>query len=228
MHESFIARPYDETAPLVEALQVQMCHQSRQVRDLLDRIAAIGIEPYPLTPRPRAYATQVFSTPELLEQILSYLDTADLLRANTVNRSFHSVLLGSQKLERILGLTPQPLDDGTTPYFSPSSFGWRSIVEEERSGPWADLPTSPEGIPFALTWAAADCGSLGQRPQAMLISQPPTLNAAMTSLCCNRALGTLTVSVVSAGLTCGDLKDACRKLLPSHHNCPDAQPLEHD
>lgn len=64
-----------------------------------------------------AKAQQVFDTPELLEEIISYLDTPGKLEVIEVQRTWHNTILGSTRLQKTLGLVAY--HDGF--YYSPFS-----------------------------------------------------------------------------------------------------------
>ncbi|PPJ49662.1 hypothetical protein CBER1_02207 [Cercospora berteroae] len=69
---------------------------------LVDKMS--NLAPPLLRPTSGAAALKVFQTPELLEQILTYLPTREKLNCMLVQRRWYDTILGSTKLKRLLGL----------------------------------------------------------------------------------------------------------------------------
>ncbi|TKA71458.1 hypothetical protein B0A55_07799 [Friedmanniomyces simplex] len=150
-------------------------------------------------------AQRVLELPELLENVLQYLEIPDILRFQQVNRSACASVDGSPRLQSTLSLRPDPAGSPLRLPFAdanlfpqPAGFICSSHGQHAR-------PDTPEGQALVTAHFLS------------LVGQPLRIGAR-----CRR------IKVKSdTGITVGDLYDAMRKIQEEHRLCPHAARIEH-
>ncbi|KAK4611669.1 DNA-directed RNA polymerase II subunit RPB1 [Fulvia fulva] len=117
-----------------KALQDARTHTAT-LKTHLDRLWKIIPPAKHVSEESAAKAQQVFDTPELLEDIISYLNTPGKLKVMGVQRTWRNTILGSTRLQKAIGLLPY--DDGI--YYSPFSkrfYGGTYSLLNQRNFGW--------------------------------------------------------------------------------------------
>ena len=185
-------------------------------------------------------AHRTFAVPELLEMILNYVDTPDILSFQHVNHALYDTINESSNLQRLLSLRA---DDRGSPIRMP----FREYTHRTRGGFFCyaalrkhPLPLDTERQNIITISAAfadrrrrgADCHHrlprIGARWRRMFICQPPVHKMEAKTTCC-AAISSVESPPHSAGLTIGDLHDASDRLAAEHCMCVQAsRARDHD
>lgn len=148
-----------------------------------------------------AKAQETFNIPELMEMILGYLSTQDLLLAMEVNKSFADSVLSSNKLQIKLCLKAATNTDWFTDFQygglgrqGPFSFSCRVDWEDHHLRPAPERESEVHikaQFHIARRWygqglpdKSARLPLLGSRCRAMLICQPPIKEIIARPSCC--------------------------------------------
>ena len=187
----------------------------------------------PVTARPPPAdpigAVQVFNVPELVEQVLLYLDPHSICQAAQACRPMADALSTSSKLKRKLSLIAD------TNCFTHSIFeghGWSNLrcrLHIQRSRYASALPnTSGVNGEMISDFPALALPRLGVRPRAILVCQPPITEIySYVDGCYCKVDGhrgkyqpCLTITD-SNGITYGHLVDLAQRLRQDHVNRPE-------
>lgn len=166
-------------------------------------------------------ALKVFETPELAEEILTYLPVLDLLRAQQVNRMMRDVVQASTKLQRQLFLKP-----GQTKHLRVLNLGDGSKTIDIGTDDEPEF-TADEKIVELLVTFAKWLPRLGSRVRRMQLCQPPIHVMRYVPTCCGQAsedeIGGHPLRIRNEeGLTLGDLRNAAENLMAKHKLCLNA------
>lgn len=132
------------------------------------------------TTRSGCLAKEVFEIPELLEYVLSYLDSGQLLLTYSVSRQFFDVIQGSLKLKRKLGLQP----DNPTVVTFPPTYSKANLLLRASDLNIHREPTPSKVIVTISRIGGNKLGILGSRCRAMLVCQPPAQEMKIYPSCC--------------------------------------------
>ncbi|KAF7196589.1 hypothetical protein HII31_01959 [Pseudocercospora fuligena] len=210
----------------------------------------------PATDASAAKAQEVFSTPELMEEILTYLPTDEKLSAMEVQRYWRDTVNGSVKLKRLLGLLP--MEKNPTHFYSAFSSRYHDTDKfpsghfEEiypycRSGNCYDDPDEEpdenenpepveETIELDICSFIRQSHGFGTRVRQMLLCSGPPLTQ-MQATMFDPCMTTQTRPSVytdlgtissdsSLGFTVGELLDTLAVLRKKHAKCID-EPYDH-
>ncbi|KAK5738361.1 hypothetical protein LTR17_006080 [Elasticomyces elasticus] len=202
-------------------------------------------EMQPLDPLPSEStpaAVKVFDLPELLEEVLGYVDTFDILRFHQVNQSARASINGSPRLRTALGLRAAPAGSRLwIPFNLPSALSPMTAnfqlykYEPRDSEPIElDIDPSPTGqrqvrLRGEFRVSQGKAAKIDERCRGMYITQPPVKDARVLLACCSGAV-ILKQQVIQsdAGITIGMLWDVRSELLEKHKFCPHAALDLHD
>lgn len=138
-------------------------------------------------------ARRVFDIPEVLEQMLSYLDTIELLRAMEVDRTMYQAIESSPLLQERLFLRPVADAHLKVPFLA-------SLSRLRERGLKRGTPSPSPGFPLFTCRASPDASTrlagimakfsrelprIGKRCRAMLVCQPPIHTMGVYALCCS-------------------------------------------
>nr|POF26348.1 hypothetical protein CFP56_22497 [Quercus suber] len=200
-----------------------------QIQDLAYNLQDI-VEP---TARPSeasaAVARQVFAIPELMEHVLSYLEPADLLVAQRMNRSANMAVRSSLRLQRQLHLRSDRSIYFSTAFHKDNFPGLSVDVRKTPANgiDWTwDQQTASEDTSRARLTIRFDGNTAlphaGKRCRSMLVCQPALESLHVQPTCCFAdyivAPAPRLISFGS-GVTVGDLFDAVEQARKEHRNC---------
>lgn len=177
--------------------------------------------------------------PEMLEHILTFTDTADILRAYAVSKTWYNTIEGSIKLQRALGLAA----DAESDFFSPIRYltffsNIRVRDSSKKDNVYSNLDDT--GFKTSLTFDERfdhHKFKLGQRCAKMLITQPPMNEMHAFVLCrCRTRLSRFARSAASptakitstTRITMGQILEAVSQLRAAHALCSEASADDHD
>ncbi|KAF2173198.1 hypothetical protein M409DRAFT_17143 [Zasmidium cellare ATCC 36951] len=138
-------------------------------------------------------ARRVFDLPEVLEQILGYLGTFELLRAMEVDRTMYQAIESSPLLQERLRLRPSLSGYWENPFLASSNRLRERGLDRGRPLPSSGFPgfacriyTTAEGTGFAGVTAKFphEIPRIGKRCRAMLVCQPPVYTMGVYPTCC--------------------------------------------
>lgn len=176
-----------------------------------------------------AKAEDVFSIPELVDEIFSQLSARDLLLAARVNRMTAAVVKDSPRLQETLCLRASK--DGL---FQTPLAGWNlsdSFACEMRyfGNTWGtNKPVN--SVDFTITVRGHTMPRMGSRCRQMLVCQPAVSEMAVELWCCGlhatfdgqplKREPIAPLRVGQGGITMGQVYDAAAKLMIEHQLCP--------
>ena len=182
-------------------------------------------------PAAAALAQKVFGTPELLERILTFVDTRTAFHANRVSKDFSNTIQGSSSLQRKIGLKPNPdanLSSKAQVHIVGSGIDWNWRFEPHVDTNWG--PVSK--VEVTVTAREADVRIPGSRLSRVLITQPPVKQFDVSVSCCSEDSRGFKKPVISlqneAGLTVGELRDKIVEVRNAHRMCPHALLGDHN
>ena len=193
----------------------------------------------PVTARPPSTdpicVVQVFAIPELMGQIMLYLDPRSICQAAQACKAMADALSVSSKLERKLSLVADTTCFTHSIFEDDRSSRLRCYVQEQRSGYASPSPSTPANYgELLIRFSARALPRLGLRPSSIFVCQPPiTEMLAYVDGCrCKEEhqRGTtkpcLTITN-SKGITYGVVVDEARKLRREHVNRPQNHSSSH-
>lgn len=178
-------------------------------------------------PHATGLAQNVFDIPELLEEMLEYLDIDDSLTAQMVNRQFRDAVNSSIRLQRRLSLLPH-----TSKHFS-----YPLAKLDDVPGMLFTIKKVPKvlGHPQSLSTVTIEAKivgtpKLGSRCRRILLVQPPVQSVSAWPDCCRYRQQEEEDHLVvnEAGITVGDLIDHATMLAQCYQNCCEAPPNDYD
>ena len=213
----------------IQALKQGLIEQQSNLEKIVQSVPPVARKP----PGATQLGEKLFAIPELLERILLYLQTTDLLRVQQVNHAFFDATQSSPKIQCKMGLRAQ---ENAHIYFPPASCEPRRFLQYYDTYRYFSTKTV-EGnkISFQPCFNNLnDPPKLGSRCRNMLICQPPVSSISVYTRCCHptwpwRIPNTPLEKITSeSGIRMGDLIDAHKRITADHKLCPDADPSEHD
>ncbi|KAK5677504.1 hypothetical protein LTS10_010076 [Elasticomyces elasticus] len=197
-------------------------------------------EMQPLDHRPSgstSAAVKVLELPELLEEVLGYVDTADILHFHQVNQSARALINGSPRLRTTLGFRAAPEGSRSrlpflsttalSPMIANFEYSKHSLRQEEpiklETVPTSGLHQVRLRADFRVSPGKA--AKIDERCRDMYITQPPVTYARVLLACCSLKQQSIQSD---AGITIGMLWDARLELLEEHKLCPHAALELHD
>lgn len=224
---------------------VEAAHEVLQVL-----ILQVPLE-YRPPPKEASIAQQItFAHPELLEQILSGCDNMDLLNVLQVDKGCRATIQGSVKLQRKLGLLPDPDCDVYCPlaclplslviYAGPledsnNHAEFTSNAEISKMNTIGNKFCAEDQAYLLEPEPARSITQASSQIRKMLICQPPVKSAQVYTDCCpgdwngNRE-PTPPVELLYSndGPIAGDIFDAHARAFTKHRTCPHAAASFHD
>ncbi|KAK3658982.1 hypothetical protein LTR56_001419 [Elasticomyces elasticus] len=198
-------------------------------------------EMQPLDPRRSGStpaAVKVLDLPELLEEVLGYVDPVDILRFHQVNQSARTLIIGSPRLRTTLGFRAAPegsrlrLPFVSTTALSPMIANFQCCKYEYLYDEPIELDTDPSSKDRNLVRLRAGfevsqgkATKIDERCRGMYITQPPVTYARVLLACCSLKHQCVQSD---AGVTIGMLWDTRSELLEEHKLCPHAAIELHD
>ena len=194
-------------------------------------------------------AQDVFSIPELLENILHFVEMRDILQMMLVDKNTKLIIQASSKLQRQLSLVgdinsfldqPFAYDTSTTDFLTTATKMNRvdnTVINESALGLPGLLQEGVQNkVQIRAFFPSDRLPNIGATCRAMLICQPPITEMTLSVACCSHSFYEMlyqpsahyrsprspTKIKAAAGLTIGDLYDATQALASDHRLCPDA------
>lgn len=182
----------------------------------------------------QALVEKVFSTAELLENILWFLGLHDALVAQQVNHAFFHAIEDSPRIQRSLGFladedshlrVPLPLTTPSIYFFIDDLTEDFRLTSDNSVTLNGDIFNGVKRLP-----------RLGSRSKRLLVSQPPVKKLSIYADCCFDRFATLpprdrspTFMIESKdGVTVGDVIDTANRIAEEHRTCPSAPIHMHD
>lgn len=185
----------------------------------------------PISLRPTAAsglkAMELFSVPELLENILIHLDLESLLNIQQAHKASDTLIRTSKKVQKKMLLRPNPGASFST--------AW-GVNDNDRLiivCPLRDKNlASNGGLPMISISVIQEIFNyrFGSHMRDMLICQPPIFEVHASMECCDPRLTGFKTAVFKrrTGIRIGDLVELAAKLQREHATCPDASLEQHD
>jgi len=191
---------------------------------------------------------EVFNMPELFELIMMQLHARDIFAMQLVNTTMCAMVKGSSRLQRYIGLRPDPNAHFHTQFArhrTPLAKSLLCCAETERVYHWFNPPEQSSrepdelGIYAVFTGCKPDLEGLGEACRSMLICQPPITEMSITVECCNgvsrphghpRPPDSMLPKPIKrdGGITVGDIIEETLRLIKEHEMCPFASSWHHD
>ncbi|KAK3704405.1 hypothetical protein LTR37_013828 [Vermiconidia calcicola] len=209
----------------------------------LRSLATTALDPLrrPASQKSAQLATQVYNIPELLEQILYFLNAKDILQASTTNKFMAAALPSSSTIQKKLCLKV----DADSFFQTPFAKGlFRSVWLEQLTY----TPLGDKDDPFDQDKWYKDHSTLflrmcfgsgrvprpGTRYRSMNLCQPHVTEMTLIPTCCNddgsiresedsTTRPRVTKIASATGVTLGQLIDEAAKLQEAHRLCPDIE-----